>query len=155
MRISIESTDPGFRPDLLGLVEVFLDDVRVVRCVAADEEQGLVYARATDKNGDCVVDRVAYTAPVTCACGAVRIAMKDGSPVPAIPDGRVFYKPALRLKVIASGGNSKLMRFAWRPDQEMWFETFRSALPPGTEVERLTADEYDAEIAEEEQRGFI
>lgn len=55
MRVSSNKSDPGYRPDLIGRVIIYLGNRRVAQCITADEELGEVHVHAQDEKGNCVM----------------------------------------------------------------------------------------------------
>lgn len=59
MRVSIRPTDPGYANFLgVGLHHVYLNGSRVIDCITADEEEGLIVRYARDEWGRYVLQRV-------------------------------------------------------------------------------------------------
>ena len=59
MRVSCRPTDPGYANFLgYGLHHVYLNGTRIIGCITADEEQGLIVRYARDEWGKYVLQRV-------------------------------------------------------------------------------------------------
>ena len=62
MRLSVDSRDPGYNPELASRAKCYLDGVWQEHALTADEERGLVVRHQTNEHGELVIrrDAVAY-----------------------------------------------------------------------------------------------
>lgn len=79
MRVSADAADSGYRPDLIGRVRIWLDDVEVTnRCVTADDERGEAVLHVLDAEGRPTLDRARNAVRTETISGAVSIEVLNG-----------------------------------------------------------------------------